>query len=448
MENDYLRYVTGASQYQLYIYYSIVAISFLFLLYKYRKSSFQQYIILLFFGGLVSFIGKYFHNIYYIIRTILTVHWLDRTKSFQFNRKTSPVIIGFFFFTIIFIYAAMVNKDYFTIIFSQYSKYFIVFSLFLILMRLRNDDQLYSELNRLCYDILRVQIFLSVVKFLLIGTVESIVGSISALGGAVATPLPILGFMFIWLKKQGDFNRKDWFFIAGLLFIGFVSYKRAIWIIMPIIISSFMFYIIKAKVSPKVIFVLLFIPLVFYMGVRMNWSLNPERKIWGSFNFNYVYTYSKNYMFGTKERMMATGLYYGRGGANLLLYNKMFEDDLESKDWLGYGLRFIYTTSYKEFKQLNFGIHSLGAASGSFQSYVANGYLGIITFVIFSFFIILKTRNNRLRNCLLFFFYWEYFFYTGIIFRYPPLAFLLIFIIVCSPKYFSVKKSDIQYSVI
>lgn len=179
MDNAYLRYVTGASQLQLNIYFGFVFLSFLFLLYKYRNNRFHQYIILIYFGGLMSFVGKWFYNFYHLLRTLFTGYWLERTKSFQINQNTFLVIISFFFFSIIFFTAAVVNRDYFNIIFSQYSRYFILFSFFLILMKYRNDGNFQVKLDRLLYDLLKVQIFLSIAKFFIIGARESIVGSIS-----------------------------------------------------------------------------------------------------------------------------------------------------------------------------------------------------------------------------------------------------------------------------
>lgn len=394
----------------------------------------------------MSFVGKWFYNFYHLLRTLFTGYWLERTKSFQINQNTFLVIISFFFFSIIFFTAAVVNRDYFNIIFSQYSRYFILFSFFLILMKYRNDGNFQVKLDRLLYDLLKVQIFLSIAKFFIIGARESIVGSISGLGGAVATPLPILGFMFIWIRKNGEFKIKDWWFIVGLAFIGFVSVKRAVWFILPVIIGLFMFYIPKKRFSLKFVLpTLLLAPLVFYIGVRLDVTLNPEHKVWGSFDPDYVYTYAKEYSFGKEEKKEATGLSFGRAGIMSLLYGKLLKGEVDPKEWFGFGLRHMFTTSYKEFYDLGFGIHSLGSASGAFQSYVSNGYFGLFAFVIFSFFIIKKTRNKRLRNVLLFFFFWEYFFYTGIIFRFPSLAFLLIYLVVFSPKKFNKRKNNIQY---
>ena len=449
MDNSYLRYVTNTSQFQLYIYYIVVFISFLYLLNKYKKKPFLQYIILLFYSGFFSFIGKFIFNLYQIIRTLLAVYWINKTQPIYLNNKTFSVYFGFTIFTIVFFTSALINGDYLNIIFSQYSRYFIAFSLFFIFFKYRNDKKFKLNMSQLIYDILSIQIFLTCIKFLIIGVKESIVGSISSLGGAVATSLPIIGFMVIWVIKRGIIRHKDFILICGLVFIGFVSEKRAVLFVMPIVVLLFMYYIPKKMPSFKIIIItFLLIPSFFYFGVKLNYTLNPERSRWGSFDVKHIYSYTYKYMFGSEEQIERTGLYFGRGGATKLLYDKLLEGKLESKDLFGKGLRFIYTTSYEEFSNLGYGLYSLGSANGAFQGYISNGFLGIFTFLIISILIINKTKNNRLRNVILLVFFWEYFYYTGIIFRFPALIFLLLFMILFSPKTFKVNQNKLKKNII
>jgi hypothetical protein len=271
---------------------------------------------------------------------------------------------------------------------------------------------------------------------------ESIVGSIASQGGANATVFPILGFMFLWLKNKGKFEAKDWLFTFGLAFIGFVSLKRAIWFIMPILMVLVLFYIPKQKIPLKVaILSLFFVPLVFYIGVRSNPTLNKEGTFGGSFDLNYVFDYAQNYMFGSKDNKQ-TG--QGRGGATLMVYNKLVSGVVTEKDWLGYGLRFMYATDYAEFDEMEFGINGKGAATGFFQTFVSNGYVGIVATIFFVLSLLYKTKNKRLRNVLFGIFCWEYFFYTGIILRELSLSFLLIYIVLFSGTDYKVINKSIR----
>jgi hypothetical protein len=418
-----------ASSTSVKIYYLIVFLLFVYIILKYRRNKFSILIILIFFNGLFAFYGKNLQNAYRIGLVVLTLYWLYRTDPFKYSRL-SNVIISFLFFTVTFLFTSFKNNDYFFIIFSQYSRYFILFSLFFILKKFCLNKSFSLWLEKLLYDLLFIQILLSAVKFLLLGPTESIVGSVASQGGAVATSLPLLGFIVIWLNKKGKLERNDWFFIAGLGFIGFMSLKRAIWFIMPVLISLLMFYVPRRKIPNKVIFfAILAIPFIFYAGLRLEPTLNREGKIWGSFDPEYAFNYAQVYTFGDKAKQEKGA---GRGGATLLLFDKIIHNDLEANDLTGYGLRFIYAVDYNEFQDLNLGINHLGSATGVFQTMVSNGYLGIVALLWFIISMLLKTKNRRLKLVVILFFCWEYFFYTGIVIRELSLSFLLIYIVVLS----------------
>jgi hypothetical protein len=411
------------------IYYFLVLLAFVYITIKHRKYGFSVLIILLFFNGLFSFYGKSMQNAYRIILVIITLYWLIRTNPITFA-NFNTIIISFLIFSITFLYTSFFNDDYFFIIFSQYSRYFILFTLFFILSKYVYDVNFRKWLELLVYDLLLIQIFLSLIKYLLIGPAESIVGSVASQGGANATVLPILGFIFLWLKNRGKFESRDWMFTIGLAFIGFVCLKRAIWFIMPILMALMLFYVPKHKIPLKVAILSLFVvPLVFYMGIRFNPTLNREGRIGGSFDINYAINYAQKYTFGSED-INETG--QGRGGATILVYNKFLNGEFSNQDWLGHGLRFMYATDYAQFDDLNLGINSKGAATGLFQTLITNGYIGIFSILFFAFSLLVKTKFKRLRYVLFGIFIWEYFFYTGIILRELSLSFLLIYIILFS----------------
>jgi hypothetical protein len=414
---------------QVKIFYIFVLLAFVYTIIKYRKNKFSVLVILIFFNGLFAFFGKNIQNGYRIGLVLLTLYWLYKSDPFNYS-KYGNVIISFVFFTLTFLFTSFNNSDYFFIIFSQYSRYFILFSLFFILKKYCSYVPFSLWLEKLIYDLLRIQVILSVVKLIIIGPTESIVGSVASQGGAVATSLPLLGFMVIWVNKRGKLERDDWFFIAGLGLIGFMSLKRAIWFIMPVLITLLMFYVPRRKIPNKVILLsVLAIPLIFYVGLRLEPTLNREGKIWGSFDPEYAFNYAQVYTFGEKDKNEKGA---GRGGATLLLFDKIVNNDIGEKDWTGYGLRFIYAVDYNEFQDLNLGINHLGSATGVFQTMVSNGYLGIVALLWFIISMLLKTKNRRLRTVIILFFCWEYFLYTGIVIRELSLSFLLIYVVIAS----------------
>ena len=126
----------------------------------------------------------------------------------------------------------------------------------------------------------------------------------------------------------------------------------------------------------------------------------------------------------------------GRGGANLLLFEKIRKGELNREDWFGYGLRFMYATTYSEFQELGYGISTKGAATGVFQTLVSNGLAGVFATLLFVFSILIKIKNNRLKYVIIGIFLWEYLFYTGSILRETALAVILVYTVLASdPDY-------------
>jgi hypothetical protein len=233
------------------------------------------------------------------------------------------------------------------------------------------------------------------------------------------------------LKKEGKFNRFDWLFTFGLLLIGYASLKRAVWFILPVVITLLA---PRRSVTRRLALLgLVFIPLVFYVGIRLNPTLNPERKVWGDFDLQFALDYAEAYAFGEEDLFQEKAM--GRGGATKLVLERLFTRRLSDQDIWGYGLRYMYGTSYLEFNEFEFGINHKGSATGIFQTMITNGYFGILTTLLFFLSIITLTKNTRIRWVLIIFFFWDYTLYSGLLIREPALSFMLAFISVMARPY-------------
>ena len=342
-----------------------------------------------------------------------------------------------------------------TIIFSQISRYVELFLLYFIMKeqiiyRNKKDDIL-----KLFYDIIFMNILISIVKWIIFRhQIEGLVGTICIQGGSHGTSLPIVGFIILWLYKRGNFEWKDWLFTLGLLWIGFTTGKRAVMFILPLVVTIFMTYVKGVKINKYMGIGILAMPLLFYLGVRLTPTLNPEHKVWGSFDFEYAFDYAENYQFGSEgvegqidilqsEQQVhyAAGSYgvgqekieaEGRGGATVALLKLIFgPKKLSEQDLWGIGFRNMYGVDYNEFDKLPLTIHinHKGSATGVFQTYVTIGVLGIVVTIIFCFMPFFYIEPFRFRIVLLGIVLWEYFMYTGDIFRTPAFMAALLFVI-------------------
>lgn len=421
------------------IYWGIVSVTFLYLIWKNYKSHLKILIILCFYSGLASFSGVTSENIYKIVLVVISIFLLIKNNGLSWlNRKEEFFILSFILFSASFLYSALINKDYFSLTFSQYGKYVTPVCIFLVLNhKTSKNSEILKSLKDLFLSLMTIQIALTIVKIFTIGMQESTVGSIAYIGGGPAAVLPVLGFILVWFDKKGDLKRKDWIYALLLIFIGVVSFKRAILFIMPFFIFMFMYYVPKRLKINHVLYALPLLPLIFYTGVRLNPTLNREGKIWGSFDIGFVMDYTQNYTLGKTADSPKIKLGQGRGGATLLLAEKLINDvALTGKDIWGIGLTQVYTTNYEEFEEIGYGVNSKGSITGVYQSYLTAGFTGVATTILLLISISALIEDSRIRLTITLLMFWDYLFYSGLILRTQGLLILLFFIIIYSNKYY------------
>jgi len=438
-----------ASLPQLLLLYFIEAVTLIFLIRKYIKSTLYIIIILLFYPAIFFFMGKSFMNLYKITILVATLWECDKRNVFaSFKKGDNWITLFFIAFSFFYAVSAFANNDSWTILVSQYSLYFIAFCLwFLVRKELSINYNRLIIIKQLTYDLILMQIIISIGKLFIFGgrQIESIVGSLSHLGGADGTILPIMGFVVLWFYKSGNLQRKDWIFVVGLMLIGFLAGKRAIWFILPLVIAAFMIYVPRLKMTRTMWIAIMMAPVAFYLGARLTPTLNPDHKVWGSFNIGYTFDYARAYQFGNKANTIDKRA-QGRSGATMALWDKWISDDeFTGNDWIGIGMSKMYATDYSEFDALNLGINSKGSATGLFQTYVTTGYLGLLFTVHFFFTMLWQLNPRRIRWVLIAIAAWEYFLYTGIIFRTPAYMFLTAYFIHYSNYlYFQSPKQPIE----
>ena len=425
------------------IYYFVTFLTFLYILFKYVSNGITLLITLSFYTGLFSFVGGVPENMYKISLVILSFYLMYKYQPLRkTNAEEVRVIFAFLFFSVSFFYSAVYNSNDFSLMLSQYSKYFVPFCILFVFIYFSRFPVPFVKIQKLLFALVNIQIVLSVFKLFTFGVQEWVVGSISYSGGGIATPLPILVFILLWVQKNGDLKRKDWIYILAVLFVSFMSIKRAIWFMMPIMAFLFLVYVPRKKISNKFFGLILLIPVLFYLGVRLNPTLNKENQIWGSFDLDFVVKYTKEYSFGKEEESTTEKkVGQGRGGVtNMLLAKIVDPSGLNPRDFFGYGLNEIVTRDYETFDQEKFNVHSKGSVTGFFKTYIINGVLGIATFLFYLVSVAFLIKERRIRRVMIGFLLWDYFYYSGIIFPTYSLAIFLFYIIL----YANLKEGKLQ----
>jgi hypothetical protein len=217
----------------------------------------------------------------------------------------------------------------------QYYKYFVPIALFFAIRGLNLDLAQSIYYGKLVMKLSMFQVVFSIVKLFIIGFRENITGSIGDTGGGIGIGYAIMGLILFWVMRGKKFSGRDWWYVASLLLIPIASNKRAIWFLYPAIILLLITNRITKQTLKKVVLVLILIPIIVYIGFRFNPSLNPERKIWGSFNLGYALDYALSYS-GASEEKLQSDYASGRWGATLAILENTLSNPLSSDALIGY----------------------------------------------------------------------------------------------------------------
>lgn len=433
--------IRGLPQSTIYIYWIFVLVSFLWLCFKHRKNNFSLLLIVIFFYALFALLGKNTVNLYRILTLGWVLIYLFRNNVF-WNLSSKLKISLYFLLTFLlvtFIISYLYHNDSIFLVLSQLSRYLIPVILLLEFRRIAFTKPNYLfYYNQLFGQLLVIQILLNVVKLGLIGEpYEGLVGTITGVeGGGVGTTLPLIGLLWFAVNTNLTITKtRDIIFLVGLLFVGFMTGKRAVWLLFPSLFLIYAFYVARRKYPKQLFYVLLFAPLFFYLGLRFSPTLNPENKIWGSFDVEYAFNYVVDYSMGKEDSSGERELGEGRVGAlRLLIDNLTDTKNYTTNTFLGYGLDYIYAADYDYYSDSDyyFGVSHRGSVTGIFMLFIAGGLIGISLFLLYYPLLFFEAHYNKLRIVLLGTALFDFIFYNSTIVRDPLLSVLLFFLVIYS----------------
>ena len=459
MRFELIHFISLSGQIWMQIFVTILLV---YMLWKYRSDSLLMFLVLLFFPRVFIFMGKNMENLYKVSLLLMCLYTcLERKVWVRYTAKDLLYVIVFIILSASFFYSTVFySRDSWTIIFSQYARYLEIFLLWFLLkdaIFYRNEK---DKILQFLYEVVILQIIISVFKLVIFRyQVEGLVGSFTISGGGIGTSFPVIGFYILYIYRKGIFKKLDWWLIVGLFLLGWTTGKRAVWIILPVIIMLFFSYVRGVRLNKYLILGVLAFPIVIYFGARLTPTLNPEHQVWGSFDLQYVWDYANKYQFGEdgiegqreniQESQQVTydgGAYglqneqieaAGRGNATIELFKLIFGPrSLTEQDIWGMGLSTFYSTNYEEFDKLPLTIHLSykGAGTGFFQMYATLGVVGTILMTIFSLIPYFRIKHRRIKWVMMVFFLYDYFMYNGTTCRDTYLV-AMIFICIFSVNY-------------
>lgn len=424
-------------------YYLVATILMLIVLWNYRRNLFAILIILIAFSGTIAYWIPRGMQMMNVVTVILSSYLFVRNQVWKYFQYFRYLIIFFIIFSLYFVFNnLLVHHDSVFFVFSQYSKYLVPFICLLLFIHYARRNTIYLRyFNQLIGELLLIQVVISVYKFVLFGGHfwEGMVGTFGVLrGGGAGTSFPLVALCWVAINSNMDIRKwKSWLFIAGLLLLGIAAGKRAVILLFPILFVILSVFVCKKKYSNRVWIIIAVAPLLFYLGVRLTPTFNPEKKVWGSFDLEYMMNYTENYAMGEVEEGEEREDYTGRVGSALAFWEIFVDTDNYSvKTLLGEGVERAYTSAedrkaYDKFG-MDYGLNHRGDITGVLMLCIAIGVVGVLLFIVYYWFLFRLVRYKRLRWMLFALVMFDFIFYNSFSIREPFVSVLMMFVIVYS----------------
>lgn len=202
--------------------------------------------------------------------------------------------------TIIIILSGLLNDiEVFQII--DFLTYLIFPYLYFIVLINEDDFEILKSIRLFIIKLFVIQLIAALIKLIIVGQAEDYIGTISLNAGSMSTIIPLIATSYLFPMYYNTGNKKYAFLIFLFAAFGIIGEKRAIVIMIPLLIFILLFiqnYITKKSVEKIVssMFKISIIGLILiYIMIRLNPTLTPENEIGGTFDIEYVKNYILDY---------------------------------------------------------------------------------------------------------------------------------------------------------
>lgn len=312
------------------------------------------------------------------------------------NNYNTPLIGWFGGYSIVLFVSIIYNNSDLLRSLMFYSSTLLIYMFYLSINNIDMSKYQIEKINKFIIFLVIFQIFASIYKYLIYGISESyLIGTFVNQSGQLSTlfPLFVIGFLFslyIVYEKKTIYL----ILIAGFTFFAWGGGKRAFWFLLPVLLSLGYFIFLRyqskqrlnfSKVFRFVTWLFISVIIVIYIAGRVSPSLNPEGKVGGAFNAEYLLTYAVNYYMGTHENPYNnpfSGNTRSRYATPIRAYEEVTSNDIMIL-LFGFGPDAIYGADRFEGILEKYGI-SFGVTGFAFHI-ISLGILGVITYFAFFF---------------------------------------------------------------
>lgn len=224
---------------------------------------------------------------------------------FIFKRKKirgPGIFINFLLLAVILLSFLLTNGSILLLV--LYLRKLFVYYLFFYALFNINLTQVYRDkILKLIIVLFLIQIPAAFIKLVVLGgTLEKIVGSMSVSEGSLATIMPLFAITYLIVNYLEFRKIKYIVFILLFISIGLISNKMGIlyyivlmYLVLSVIHSNSKYFLPNLKLLREFFIGTIFLSIIFAMFVSLNPRANPEHKVGGSIDFQYLKDWTIHY---------------------------------------------------------------------------------------------------------------------------------------------------------
>ena len=310
-----------------------------------------------------------------------------------------------------------------------YNRTVIVFP-FIFLFLMINEK--YLKNTKLIRDIFLIFLILQIpayfIKFFILGFSEDPAGTISAREGSATTLLSLIGVAYFFTRYISSKTKMlSLLMIFLFIVISQINEKRAVLILIPLIMFYIYYQTIKDRkrinliIFNSFLIILFLLPFWIYLIARINPFLNPSGELFGEFDLNFLISFISSYVYRPDVEVYD----YSRIQSILYVFNFMLSSD---------PIQLIFGQGVGTLSPGKFDVaESIGVRYGARMGFIwillQHGFLGLMLIIYFFYNLIARLkfidapknyqRQYILTKSLIVILAFDFFFYSSTTLFYP-----------------------------
>jgi len=176
--------------------------------------------------------------------------------------------------------------------------------LFLAIINLELDEKFIQTIKKALIFLFIIQIPTAAIKMVFVGIGEEAIGTYATHGGGPSAVIPLIAISFMF-AFYFYYKPSVWYIVAAVGFVAFgvIGGKRGLFLFIPVVVL-FLAIFMRERFKKAAVYLVIagiMVVLTGYISIRLMPTLNPQHKVWGEVDLQFVKNYLMHYTMARYE---------------------------------------------------------------------------------------------------------------------------------------------------